>query len=69
MRRQWPGNVRELRNVIERLVLLADDDLIDVPVLEELASERPPRPTPPPRSTASRAPCSPCPSASAPSSA
>jgi DNA-binding NtrC family response regulator len=41
MRRQWPGNVRELRNVIERLVLLADDDLIDVPVLEELAAERP----------------------------
>ncbi len=41
MRRQWPGNVRELRNVIERLTLLADDDLIDVPVLEELAAERP----------------------------
>jgi DNA-binding NtrC family response regulator len=41
MRRQWPGNVRELRNVIERMVLLADDDLVDVPVLEELASERP----------------------------
>ncbi len=34
--------MRELRNVVERLVLLADDDLIDVPVLEELASERPP---------------------------
>ncbi len=41
LRRQWPGNVRELRNVIERLVLLADDDLIDVPVLDELAAERP----------------------------
>jgi DNA-binding NtrC family response regulator len=41
MRRQWPGNVRELRNVLERLALLADDDLIDVPVLEELAAERP----------------------------
>jgi DNA-binding NtrC family response regulator len=41
MRRQWPGNVRELRNVVERLALLADSDLIDVPVLEELAAERP----------------------------
>jgi DNA-binding NtrC family response regulator len=41
MRRAWPGNVRELRNVVERLVLLADDDLVDVPVLEELAAERP----------------------------
>jgi DNA-binding NtrC family response regulator len=40
-RRQWPGNVRELRNVVERLALLADADLIDVPVLEELAAERP----------------------------
>ncbi len=42
LRRQWPGNVRELRNVVERLVLLAESDVIDVPVLEELASERPP---------------------------
>jgi len=41
MRRQWPGNVRELRNVVERLALLADADLIDVPVLVDLAAERP----------------------------
>src|SRR5262249_55109808 len=41
MRRQWPGNVRELRNVVERLVLLADSDVVDVPALEELAGERP----------------------------
>ncbi|WP_437878207.1 sigma-54-dependent transcriptional regulator [Sorangium sp. So ce513] len=41
VRRPWPGNVRELRNVVERLALLADDDLIDVPTLEELARERP----------------------------
>ncbi|WP_437944190.1 sigma-54 dependent transcriptional regulator [Sorangium sp. So ce281] len=41
VRRPWPGNVRELRNVVERLGLLADDDLIDVPTLEELARERP----------------------------
>ena len=40
VRRRWPGNVRELRNVIERLALLAEEDLIDVPALEELARER-----------------------------
>jgi two-component system response regulator AtoC len=28
MRHRWPGNVRELRNVIERAVALAEDDLI-----------------------------------------
>ena len=26
----WPGNIRELRNVVERAVLLAGDDAIDV---------------------------------------
>ncbi|EYF04804.1 sigma-54-dependent transcriptional regulator [Chondromyces apiculatus] len=41
LRRSWPGNVRELRNLVERLALLADDDVIDVPTLEELARERP----------------------------
>jgi DNA-binding NtrC family response regulator len=40
--RRWAGNVRELRNVIERVALLAEDDLIDVPVLEDLARERSP---------------------------
>jgi two-component system nitrogen regulation response regulator NtrX len=25
----WPGNVRELRNVVERLLLLATDDLVN----------------------------------------
>jgi DNA-binding NtrC family response regulator len=39
-RRRWPGNVRELRNVVERLALLAEDDLIDVKTLDELARER-----------------------------
>jgi DNA-binding NtrC family response regulator len=34
--RPWHGNVRELRNLIERLVLLAEDDFIDVPALELL---------------------------------
>src|SRR6185312_6196833 len=37
-RRPWPGNVRELRNVIERIALLAEDEVIDVPTLEELAN-------------------------------
>ncbi len=29
----WPGNVRELENMIQRLVAMADGDLIDVPDL------------------------------------
>ncbi len=29
----WPGNVRELENTIERCIILADDDKIDVEVL------------------------------------
>jgi DNA-binding NtrC family response regulator len=37
--RRWPGNVRELRNAVERLGLLAESDLIDVPVLEELIGD------------------------------
>jgi len=28
LRHHWPGNVRELENLLERLVILADDDLI-----------------------------------------
>ncbi|HEX9298343.1 MAG TPA: sigma-54 dependent transcriptional regulator [Polyangiaceae bacterium] len=39
-RRRWSGNVRELRNVVERIALLSESDLIDVPVLEELVRER-----------------------------
>jgi two-component system response regulator HydG len=38
-RRRWPGNVRELRNAIERLALLSDSDLVDVPTLIELVGE------------------------------
>lgn len=34
--RHWAGNVRELRNAIERLSLLAESDVIDVPALDEL---------------------------------
>ena len=29
----WPGNVRELENVVQRLVVMADEDIIDVPDL------------------------------------
>ena len=36
MKRPWHGNVRELRNLVERLALLAEDDLVDVPALEAL---------------------------------
>jgi two-component system response regulator HydG len=32
----WPGNVRELENVIQRLVVMTDGDVIDVPDLPSL---------------------------------
>jgi len=32
----WPGNVRELENVIQRLVIMTDDELIDAPDLPSL---------------------------------
>jgi len=32
----WPGNVRELENVIQRLVVMTDGEVIDVPDLPEL---------------------------------
>jgi transcriptional regulator with GAF, ATPase, and Fis domain len=31
----WPGNIRELQNVIERGVILASDDVFEVPPLEQ----------------------------------
>ena len=36
----WPGNVRELGNVVERLVLLADDGRVSVDDLPEEMTER-----------------------------
>jgi len=39
-KRRWLGNVRELRNVVERIALLAEGDVVDVPVLEELVQDR-----------------------------
>jgi len=35
-RYRWPGNVRELENVILRLVVMAGDNLVDVPDLPSL---------------------------------
>jgi len=32
----WPGNVRELENVIQRLVLMTDEEIIEVPDLPSL---------------------------------
>jgi DNA-binding NtrC family response regulator len=41
----WPGNIRELENVIERIVALAETDVIDEKVVEEaLVGARLPRP-------------------------
>ncbi len=36
-RRSWPGNVRELKNVIERLVVLSDEDHVSHETLDEMA--------------------------------
>jgi two-component system response regulator HydG len=33
---QWPGNVRELENVVQRLVVMTDGDIIDVPDMPSL---------------------------------
>lgn len=32
----WPGNVRELQNLVHRLVIMADESVIDVPDLPEI---------------------------------
>lgn len=36
---RWPGNVRELENVVERLAILADGDVIEVEQLPEYISD------------------------------
>lgn len=38
IRYQWPGNVRELKNVVERLVLMAESDLLHPEKLDEIIS-------------------------------
>jgi DNA-binding NtrC family response regulator len=42
----WPGNVRELENMVERLVILCEGAIIDMPMLPEnlVASARPATP-------------------------
>jgi transcriptional regulator with PAS, ATPase and Fis domain len=39
----WPGNVRELENMIERLLIICNDDVIDTPILPAnlLSANRP----------------------------
>ncbi len=32
----WPGNVRELENIIQRLIVMSDSEIIDVPDLPEM---------------------------------
>ena len=46
-RYSWPGNLRELRNVIERAVILAGSDEIDLPDLPEKLAQRAQRPEAP----------------------
>jgi len=42
----WPGNVRELRNVIERLIIMVQDDTITAQDLGFLGRDGAPEPTP-----------------------
>jgi DNA-binding NtrC family response regulator len=39
----WPGNVRELRNVVERLVIMSDDEITDRDLPDYLSVRSPPR--------------------------
>jgi DNA-binding NtrC family response regulator len=43
---RWPGNVRELRNVLERAVILADSEQIDLKHLHLLPGQNVPAPEP-----------------------
>lgn len=41
LRYEWPGNVRELENLVQRMIILTEQDMIDVDVLPpELNSEK-----------------------------
>ena len=51
-RHPWPGNVRELENLMERLVILTEGEVIDVADLPEKFQ----RLTLPPRSRSRRVP-------------
>ncbi len=50
----WPGNVRELRNVVEKAVILADDEVIPPELLPEPSASAPPRAADPGRDPAPR---------------
>ncbi|MDD4051064.1 MAG: sigma-54 dependent transcriptional regulator [candidate division Zixibacteria bacterium] len=45
----WPGNVRELENIIQRLVVMADSDIIDAPDLPTLMRSTLPKSSKSPR--------------------
>jgi len=40
----WPGNVRELENVVQRIVVMTDSDVVDAPDLPSLMRFSAPRP-------------------------
>jgi two-component system, NtrC family, response regulator len=41
----WPGNIRELKNIIERAVILADDNILDESLLPYEVNEQQPKST------------------------
>ena len=48
----WPGNVRELRNLVERLVIMSDNNVItlnNIPISQPRTSPKKIEPTPPPK--------------------
>ncbi|MBX7186286.1 MAG: sigma-54 dependent transcriptional regulator [Vicinamibacteria bacterium] len=52
-RREWRGNVRELKNVIDRLMILVDDDTLRAEHLEGVPQPKPQPTTPPPAASPS----------------
>jgi DNA-binding NtrC family response regulator len=42
VKHDWPGNVRQLKNVVERLVIMADQGVVNVPdMMDHMQSRRP----------------------------